>query len=271
MEKEWYVKASDGKVYGPASLPQLVEWAGDGRVEPASLISRDRISWFPAQTIDELEMKWIVETVPGKLFGPFNRALVIRLQAGGQMPEGAKLYRMHEYRADEDPPPVVVEKEVVKEIPVERIVEKEVRVEVPVEKIVEKEVVKEVPVEKIVEVPVEKIVEREVRVEVPVEKIVEKEVRVEVPVEKIVVKEVPVEKIVEVEKVVEKVVEVAPPPRTTVVADVVEDPVGSAPPVSLSGIFKDVPNERLKALEAAAQREIAAVGKRKFGGFFGRR
>ena len=221
MEKEWYVKASDGKVYGPASLPQLVEWAGDGRVEPASLISRDRISWFPAQTIDELEMKWIVETVPGKLFGPFNRALVIRLQAGGQMPEGAKLYRMHEYRADEDPPPVVVEKEVVKEIPVERIVEKEVRVEVPVEKIV--------------------------------------------------VKEVPVEKIVEVEKVVEKVVEVAPPPRTTVVADVVEDPVGSAPPVSLSGIFKDVPNERLKALEAAAQREIAAVGKRKFGGFFGRR
>ncbi|MBO4448821.1 MAG: hypothetical protein J5807_04980 [Kiritimatiellae bacterium] len=257
MEKEWYVKASDGKVYGPASLPQLVEWAGDGRVEPASLISRDRISWFPAQTIDELEMKWIVETVPGKLFGPFNRALVIRLQAGGQMPEGAKLYRMHEYRADEDPPPVVVEKEVVKEIPVERIVEKEVRVEVPVEKIVEKEVVKEVPVEKIVEVPVEKIVE--------------KEVRVEVPVEKIVVKEVPVEKIVEVEKVVEKVVEVAPPPRTTVVADVVEDPVGSAPPVSLSGIFKDVPNERLKALEAAAQREIAAVGKRKFGGFFGRR
>ena len=253
MEKEWYVKASDGKVYGPASLPQLVEWAGDGRVEPASLISRDRISWFPAQTIDELEMKWIVETVPGKLFGPFNRALVIRLQAGGQMPEGAKLYRMHEYRADEDPPPVVVEKEVVKEIPVERIVEKEVRVEVPVEK----EVVKEVPVEKIVEVPVEKIVE--------------KEVRVEVPVEKIVVKEVPVEKIVEVEKVVEKVVEVAPPPRTTVVADVVEDPVGSAPPVSLSGIFKDVPNERLKALEAAAQREIAAVGKRKFGGFFGRR
>ena len=257
MEKEWYVKASDGKVYGPASLPQLVEWAGDGRVEPASLISRDRISWFPAQTIDELEMKWIVETVPGKLFGPFNRALVIRLQAGGQMPEGAKLYRMHEYRADEDPPPVVVEKEVVKEIPVERIVEKEVRVEVPVEKIVEKEVVKEVPVEKIVEVPVEKIVEREVRVEVPVEKIV--------------VKEVPVEKIVEVEKVVEKVVEVAPPPRTTVVADVVEDPVGSAPPVSLSGIFKDVPNERLKALEAAAQREIAAVGKRTFGGFFGRR
>ena len=85
--------------------------------------------------------------------------------------------------------------------------------------------------------------------------------------------EVPAGKVVEriVEVPVEKVVEVAPPPRTTVVADVVEDPVGAAPPVSLSGIFKDVPSDKLKALEAAAQREIAAVGKRKFGGFFGRR
>ena len=77
---------------------------------------------------------------------------------------------------------------------------REVIKEVPVEKIVEKVVVKEVPVEKVVvkEVPVEKIVERKV----PVEKIVEKVVEKKVPVEKVVVKEVPVEKIVE--KVVEK-------------------------------------------------------------------
>ena len=76
----------------------------------------------------------------------------------------------------------IVEKEVIKEVPVEKIVE------VPVEKIVEKEVIKEVPVEKIVEVPVEKIVEKEVIKEVPVEKIVE------VPVEKEVVTVQTVEK-----------------------------------------------------------------------------
>ena len=201
--KEWYVKASDAKVYGPASSAQLVEWVRDGRIEPASLLSRDRISWVPAQTLECLEMKWIVETVPGKLFGPFNRALVIQLQNDGKMPQGAKLYRMHELRADEDVPPVV----------------KEVKVEVPVEKIVEKVVVKEVPVEKIVE----------------------------------------------------KIVEVEPPPRQTVVTEVVEDPVGSAPPLRLNGIFKDVSSEKLKALEAAAQREIAVAGKRRFGGLFGRR
>ena len=60
---------------------------------------------------------------------------------------------------------IVIEKEVVKEVPVEVIVEKEVVKEVLVEVIVEKEVVKEV----LVEVPVEVIVEKEVVKEVPVE------------------------------------------------------------------------------------------------------
>ena len=70
----------------------------------------------------------------------------------------------------EDATPVVVEKEVIKEVPVEVIkeviVEKEVIKEVPVVKevIVEKEVIKEVPVEK--EVVVEKEVIKEVKVEV---------------------------------------------------------------------------------------------------------
>ena len=63
----------------------------------------------------------------------------------------------------------------------------------------EKDLIKEVIVEKQVEVPVEVIKE----VEVPVTKIVEK--IVEVPVEKIVEKivEVPVDRIVEVEKIIE--------------------------------------------------------------------
>ncbi len=90
------------------------------------------------------------------------------------------------------PEPRVVEKEVIKEVPVieQVIVEKQVPVEVQVEK----EVIVEVPVEveKIVEVPVE------VPVEVIVEKEVIKEVIVEVPKEVIVEKEVIKEVIVEV-------------------------------------------------------------------------
>jgi hypothetical protein len=80
---------------------------------------------------------------------------------------------------------VIVEKEVIKEIPVEVIVEKEVIKEIPVEVIVVKEIIKEVPVEV--------IVEKEVIKEV----IVEKEVPVEVIVEKEVIKEVIVEKFIE--------------------------------------------------------------------------
>jgi hypothetical protein len=127
---------------------------------------------------------------------------------------------------------VIVEKRV--EIPVEVIKEVEKIVEVPVEKIVE--VVKEVEVpveiikevEKIVEVtkeiPVEKVVIQEVIKEVPVDRVIEKEIYItddeqikelsnkierlqnKPPIEKIV--EVPVDRIVEIVKEVEKIVEV---------------------------------------------------------------
>ena len=104
----------------------------------------------------------------------------------------------------------IVEKEVIKEVPVEvikeveRIVEKRVevpievikKIEVPVEKIIEKEVIKEVPVEK--------IIEKEVPIEVIKEIVVEKEVPVEIIKEIVVEKEVPIETIKEVEKIVEK-------------------------------------------------------------------
>ena len=166
-ERKWYVRTEDGKVYGPADVKSLSLWAQDGRIEPAAFVSQDRKSWVPAQLMPELEMKWLVEVEPGKVFGPFNRAVVIRLSREGELPPEAKIYRLHEFAITEDPPPV--------EKIVEKIVEK--RVEVPVEKIVEK------IVEMRVEVPVEKIVEKivEKRVEVPVEKIVEKIVEVEPP------------------------------------------------------------------------------------------
>ena len=164
-EKSWFVRTQDGAVYGPASIDSLVEWAKDGRVEPTGFVSNDRINWMPPQLMPELEMKWLVETEPGQVFGPFNRELVISLSKDGNLDASAKVYRLHEFPVDQDPPPVekIVEKEVIKEVPVE--------------------VIKEVPVEVIKEVPVEKIVE----------KVVEKEV----------IKEVPVEVIREVEKVVE--------------------------------------------------------------------
>ena len=234
--REWFVRAESGEVYGPATLASLVAWAREGRIGPTGFASRDRISWTPLQLLPELEMKWLVETEPGKVFGPFNREVVIRLFRDGSVAKGAKAYRLHELPVDEDPPSQVVEKVV------EKIVEK--RVEVPVEKIVEKRV----------EVPVEKIVEK--RVEVPVEKIVER--IVEVPVEKIVerVVEIPVEKVVE--RVVEKVVEVEPRARTELIVPEVVEPVDNAPPAKSPGaIFGGMNRSSLAALESAARRELA--------------
>ena len=229
---------SDGNVYGPADVASLVSWAEDGRIDPSSSLSKDRIRWTPAQLMGELEMKWLVELEPGKPLGPYNRKYLVASMTDGSLPPETKAYRLHEFPIDEDPPPTIVEKEVIKEVPVEKIVEKivERRVEVPVEKIVEK----------IVEVPVEKIVE----------KIVEVEKRVEVPVEKI------VEKIVEVEK----------PPRTTVVVPEIVEPAGNEPPrrAGGKGMFGDVSRSGLEALEQAARRELAAAGKSRFG-FFGRK
>ena len=138
----WYVRSAEGAVYGPSDRETLAQWAREGRIDPSGFVSQDRLEWIPAQLMAELEMTWIVEAEPGKFFGPFNREVVIRLAADGQLPPGATVYRKHEYAPDEDPPPVIEEK--IVEVPVEvekiveKIVEKEVRVEVPVEKIVEK-------------------------------------------------------------------------------------------------------------------------------------
>lgn len=62
----------------------------------------------------------------------------------------------------------IVEKEVIKEVPVEKIVEKEIIVEVPVEKIVE--IIKEVPIQIKGDT---QVITKEIIKEVPVEKIVE--------------------------------------------------------------------------------------------------
>lgn len=128
--EEWYVRSADGKVYGPTDRETLKVWSREGRVDPSGFVSHDRRQWIPAQMMPELEMYWVVEAEPGKFFGPFNRAVVIRLAATGEIPKQAAIYRRHFLAVDKDPEPVVVEKIV------EKIVEK--RVEVPVEKIVER-------------------------------------------------------------------------------------------------------------------------------------
>jgi hypothetical protein len=133
------------------------------------------------------------------------------------------------------------EKEVIKEVIVEKRVEIPVEVikeivqveyvEVPVEKIVE--VVKEVIVEKIVEVikevPIERVVEKIVEVikEVPVEKVVIQEVIKEIPVEKVITKTEYVSDDTQVNELLLKIqqLEEAPPKIVEVIKEVPVDRV----------------------------------------------
>ncbi len=95
-ESNWFVKTDDGKVYGPASVSQLVAWTKDGRIEPTSMLSQDRTNWSPAPLMPELEMKWIVETELGRLYGPFNYAVVSRLINDKMVPPTARIYRLYD-------------------------------------------------------------------------------------------------------------------------------------------------------------------------------
>lgn len=152
----------------------------------------------------------------------------------------------------------IVEKEIIKEVPVEveKIIEKEIIREVPVEKIVEKEVIKEVPVEKIVEkevpvevikeVPVEVIKEVEKEVIVEVEKIVE----IEKPVEKVITKEVYITDDEEVQELGSKIAELEKENRD--LSQKLTEFVTKPPTI----IEKEVPVEKIKIVEKEVPVEI---------------
>lgn len=151
----------------------------------------------------------------------------------------------------------IVEKEVIKEVPVEVV--KEVVKEVPVE--VVKEVTREVPIEIIKEVVKEVPVEvvKEVIKEVPVEKEAESVREIEVPVE--VIREVPVDVVREVEKIVEVPVEVVKEVIKEVPVEVIKEVVKEVP----VEVVKEVPVEgsasTARPVRQADHEEAAAPGK----------
>lgn len=95
----WYVKNPDGKVFGPADDAKLLTWVRDGRVEPFAGISNDLKSWRLASCEPALEMEWIVESDPGRFYGPTHRAVIDDLFRTGAISESCRIYR--DYRGGE--------------------------------------------------------------------------------------------------------------------------------------------------------------------------
>ena len=174
--------------------------------------------------------------------GAMLLALVGACSAEPEIVEVDRIVEVEKEVVKEVPVQVVVEKEVVKEVPVETVMVKEVPVDRIVEKVVEveKEVVKEVPVEVVVEKEVVKTVEVEKPVIVRQEVVKEVEVEVVKEVEVEVVKEVEVVR--EVERIVERVVEV---PKEVPVVKLVEVEKGLpaliTDPDAVPGKFSEAP------------------------------
>ena len=92
MEK-WYVKNTQGKVFGPIGLDDLRTWVMEGRVEPLAGISTDLKNWMLAPLKPELEMNWVVENNPGQFYGPTHRAVVDDLVQSGALSSDARFYQ----------------------------------------------------------------------------------------------------------------------------------------------------------------------------------
>lgn len=92
MSEKWYIKNSDGKVFGPIALETLKDWVKDGRIEPLAGISKDLKTWMLAPLKIELEMNWVVENNPGQFYGPTHRNVIDDLVRSGSLSPSARFY-----------------------------------------------------------------------------------------------------------------------------------------------------------------------------------
>lgn len=89
----WYVKSADGKVFGPADDDKMLSWVKDGRVEPFAGVSNDLKNWRLASCEPLFEMDWIVESEPGRFYGPTHRNVIDDLLKSGAVQSNCRIYR----------------------------------------------------------------------------------------------------------------------------------------------------------------------------------
>ncbi len=81
----WYLKKSDGAVFGPVELGILIGWSEKGQIAPDDQISEDQKNWKLAPTLASLGMTWQVKTPDGQLHGPFNLLALKELLVDGSV------------------------------------------------------------------------------------------------------------------------------------------------------------------------------------------
>ena len=87
----WYLKLSDGSIYGPEEHSVVYRWASEGRIAPGDQMSQDKITWVFAENVTRLRMEWLAETGGGRNYGPFNLLAVPNLVRHGTFKANARL------------------------------------------------------------------------------------------------------------------------------------------------------------------------------------
>jgi len=87
----WYLKLSDGSIYGPEEHPVIYRWASEGRIAPGDQMSQDKITWLFAENVARLRMDWVAEMDNGRSYGPFNLLAVPNLVRHGTISQNARL------------------------------------------------------------------------------------------------------------------------------------------------------------------------------------
>ena len=91
-DQRWFVKNEHGETFGPVPFETLKEWALDGRLAPASLISENGTAWSPVIRLPGLEMDWVAEVSPGMFYGPIHYQALKGLQKDGSIAPTAPLF-----------------------------------------------------------------------------------------------------------------------------------------------------------------------------------
>ncbi len=96
---EWFVRMSNGTVFGPINTVGLSHWAGDGRVMPDDEVSTDRTNWIRACDLEELGMNTMLELPDGTFKGPYNPMAIDGLAKEGKIP--VRAVRFHKSELEE--------------------------------------------------------------------------------------------------------------------------------------------------------------------------
>jgi|GEM_PF-6266806 len=91
---QWHVRDENGGVFGPVVFSTLKSWVEDGRVSPASEVSRIDGQWELAVKVAELKMNCVAEIEPASFYGPIHRKAMQGLIESGSIPAEARIYCM---------------------------------------------------------------------------------------------------------------------------------------------------------------------------------